>query len=190
MFPLSAGGHVCTGLREGNRIGIQRIGAFQYPRLAFAQVVAVAVAMAMIAIATGSAAAGQVAYGDDFATSSGHIPDSDRVAGAASVVSFFAPVVEPAINPGVAPIGVPMPAAGRIQSDGRHWTLREPLVIRASSSGEPASGGYMSAPVPAHAEVSMFSWKEIVAVALVIAFALGALLAFTGGGDHRHSRHS
>jgi len=118
-----------------------------------------------------------------------------------AVVSFAAPLV---------------PLAGSDKTrDGRamerptgqdaHWTLRSPVYVRTSgaetmTAGETVSGGETVGPAPQQtgrtgraagmrtADVAMFSWKEIAAVGLVLAFVLGALLALTGGGARRPSQ--
>lgn len=90
--------------------------------------------------------------------------------------------------------------------NGRHWTLREPTITevstatRVSSTSETvasasngassgASTGSVVSSLPGRAEVSMFSWRDIVVAAFLAAFALGALFALTRGGEQRPTRH-
>lgn len=78
-------------------------------------------------------------------------------------------------------------ATGRPTGQDAHWTLRSPVYVRTSageavgSASGQAEGAGRGAGMRT-ADVAMFSWKEIAAVGLVLAFVLGALLALTGGG--------
>ena len=97
-----------------------------------------------------------------------------------TIISFVAPPVPLA---GSAMVG-DRDTEGRSAAQDAHWTLRAPVYVR-TSAGEPArpvAGQAKREPKWREADVAMFSWKEIAAIGLVLAFLLGALLAITGGG--------
>ena len=97
-----------------------------------------------------------------------------------TIISFVAP---PAPLAGSAMVG-DRDTEGRSAAQDAHWTLRAPVYVR-TSAGEPArpvAGQARREPKWREADVAMFSWKEIAAIGLVLAFLLGALLAITGGG--------
>ncbi len=114
---------------------------------------------------------------------------------ARTVVGFAAPLV-PLAGSDKARDGraIERPAGPPTGQDA-HWTLRAPVYVRTSAgeavgsvSGQ-AEGAGRGAGMRT-ADVAMFSWKEIAAVGLVLAFVLGVLLAFTGGGARGASQRS
>jgi len=171
MFPLPAGGHPGS-VQLADRTGARLTGAIAFRKLYLAQAVLV---LMLIAVAASAASAGQAVYGADGITVSEDVPDTGT--GATSVISFVAPTIRPT------------GASDRRDRTRYDWTLRDARPLRVSASGEAPSRSDVTPYAASRAEVAMFSWKEIAVVALIVAFALGALLAFTGGGEQRHTRH-
>ncbi|WP_436638320.1 hypothetical protein [Microbaculum sp. FT89] len=95
------------------------------------------------------------------------------------------PAVGPGAASGVIMAGTVTPNSVRVPAANPHWTLREPV-----SAVRTVGGGDRPAPriIGPHAQVSMFSWREILFYAMVIVVVIGGYLVFTGGHD-RHSRH-
>ncbi|MEJ8572150.1 hypothetical protein [Microbaculum marinum] len=91
----------------------------------------------------------------------------------------------------VTPSAAPAPAAFENAPMVRHWTLRDSVPVRTINADVGRSEARPMAPVFVQGQtgVAVFSWREIVFAALIVAFALGALLALTGGGDSHRTRN-
>ena len=86
-------------------------------------------------------------------------------------------------TPQVIRVGVVSPMAVKQPTAWSDWTLREPVsVAKADGAAKAQKRG------PTRAEVSMFSWREILFYAMVVVVVIGGFLAFTGG-QGRQSRH-
>ncbi|MCT8974870.1 hypothetical protein [Microbaculum marinisediminis] len=86
---------------------------------------------------------------------------------------------------GVIMAGTITPNAVRVPGANPHWTLREPVAAVQPAN---TSDRKVQRIVGPHAQVSMFSWREILFYAMVVVVVIGGYLVFTGGHD-RPSRH-
>lgn len=77
----------------------------------------------------------------------------------------------------VAPVSVPARAS--------HWTLRAPVALAQSNASEDAQLRMRRSP---HAQVAMFSWREILFYAFGAVLIVAGLLALVGS-HRRASRH-
>ncbi len=79
----------------------------------------------------------------------------------------------------IAPVVTQPPSAGT------DWTSRAPIAATRVVGGADAP---VRKHAPAHAEVAMFSWREILFYAMIAVIGIGGYLAFTGGHGREQRR--